>query len=244
MDDDVAKGPGETDVLGPSCVGVFGVRIVGHHNNVLVRGVFDRRQLKSAHLAGELAEVILVKPCREVLDAGFAAPQRPKVDHYRCNLLRGRTIPGVRGVGYQVSSATVLYQERETQVEDARVEGDDLWLTLPRLTATSGWELKPEGVCMDEICVPVPDARRPALLRDDPSGTLFNLTEFAKVIDQPFAHDENQAAWYFGPPSWEWKTRQASRRAPDFTLPDLSGEPHSLSELNGKKVFLLFWASW
>jgi peroxiredoxin len=32
--------------------------------------------------------------------------------------------------------------------------------------------------------------------------------------------------------------------APDFTLPDLDGRMHSLSDYRGKKVFLLAWASW
>ncbi len=35
------------------------------------------------------------------------------------------------------------------------------------------------------------------------------------------------------------------QRAPDFTLPDLSGTPFSLSGLSGKKpVLLIFWATW
>ena len=32
--------------------------------------------------------------------------------------------------------------------------------------------------------------------------------------------------------------------APDFTLPDLEGRLHSLSEHRGKKVLLVTWASW
>ena len=36
----------------------------------------------------------------------------------------------------------------------------------------------------------------------------------------------------------------ASLEAPDFTLPDLDGRPHSLSEHRGKKVFLVAYASW
>jgi hypothetical protein len=143
-----------------------------------------------------------------------------------------------------VAAATVLYQESETQAEGARAEGPELWLTLPALTAVSGWELKPEGVCKEETCVPVPDARRSALIRSEASGTLFNLTEFARLIQQPFAYDENRAVWYFGPAGWEWKDRMTSRQAPDFELPDLAGRLHSLSELRGRKVFLLFWASW
>jgi len=143
-----------------------------------------------------------------------------------------------------MSAATVLYQERELVAQNAEPQGDELWLTLPELTSVSGWALKPEGVCKDEACVPVPEARRAALIRDGASGPLFNLTEFARWTEQPFAHDENNAAWYFGPAGWDWKDRLASRVAPDFSLPDLDGHVHTLSELRGKKVFLLFWATW
>ena len=139
---------------------------------------------------------------------------------------------------------TVLYQERESRIDAAPDDGDELWVTLPELTAASGWELKPEGVCLEEVCVPVPDARLPALIRKETSGTLFNLTEFARLIQQPVAHDKKNAVWYFGPAAWEWKTRLISTEAPDFSLPDLNGRMHSLSELRGRKLFLLFWASW
>jgi AhpC/TSA family len=143
-----------------------------------------------------------------------------------------------------MAGATVLYEDRETQVDGARMEGDALWLTLPALTAVSGWELKPEGVCKDEICVPVPEARREALLRTELSPALFNLSEFARLIEQPVAGDQVNSVWYFGPAGWEWKTRLSSREAPDFALPDLAGNSHRLSDLRGQKVFLLFWASW
>ncbi len=143
-----------------------------------------------------------------------------------------------------MSTATVLYQDREPQEVSAEPHGEELWLKLSELTAVSGWQLKPEGVCKEEICVPVPDTRRLALIRDGGSGAMFNLTEFARLIDQPFARDEKTGVWYFGPAGWEWKDRLTSREAPDFSLPDLGGEMHTLSELRGKKVFLLFWASW
>jgi hypothetical protein len=157
---------------------------------------------------------------------------------------RGWTIPGLAPVHSYVAAATVLYPDREARVESAEVDGDALWLSLSELTAASGWELKAEGVCKDEICVPVPDALLPQLIRKEPSRTLFNLTEFARLIEQPVAHDGSHSVWYFGPAGWEWKTRLASRMAPDFALPDLSGEVRTLEDLRGKKVFLLFWASW
>ena len=34
------------------------------------------------------------------------------------------------------------------------------------------------------------------------------------------------------------------KKVPDFTLNDLSGKPHKLSEFRGKKVVLVFWATW
>ena len=38
--------------------------------------------------------------------------------------------------------------------------------------------------------------------------------------------------------------RLASLEAPDFVLPDLTGTPHRLSQLRGRKVFLVSWAPW
>ena len=143
-----------------------------------------------------------------------------------------------------MAGATVVSQDGVSHLDNALIEGDELWLTLSGLTAASGWELKPEGVCKDEICVPVTEARLHQLVRKDPSGTLFNLTEFARLIEQPVAHDAKNAAWYFGPAGWDWQSRLTSRLAPDFALPDLAGQPHTLYELRGKKIFLLFWASW
>jgi len=150
------------------------------------------------------------------------------------------TISTGHRVSEYVPKATLLYQDAETQVDAARIDGDQLWLALSGLEAATGWDLEPEGVCKSGICVPVPDARRSELIRDD----LFNLTAFADLIQQPVAHDKKNSIWYFGPAGWEWKSRLTSRHAPDFTLPDLAGQSHSLSELRGKKVFLLFWASW
>jgi hypothetical protein len=143
-----------------------------------------------------------------------------------------------------VAEATVLFQGTESHQKGARLEGDELWLTLADLTSATGWALKPEGVCKDEICVPVPAARRSALIHEDPSGPEFDVTEFARLIEQPFAHNAKHAVWCFGSPAWEWKTRLASGMAPDFSLPDLAGHVHTLSELRGNKVFLLFWATW
>ena len=140
--------------------------------------------------------------------------------------------------------ATVLYQAKTTSIGRVVTAGDDLWLTVPDLSASTGWELKPEGVCRDEVCIPIPAERTSAFIREEGTETWFNLIEFARFLDQPYAYDATHHAWYFGAASEEWGNRLIPTIAPDFTLPDLEGNLYSLSDFRGRKVFLLCWASW
>jgi hypothetical protein len=124
-------------------------------------------------------------------------------------------------------------------------EGDgDAWLPLGALPEATGWEHKPEGVCRDEVCIPVPAALEGSLFREAAGETWFNLTAFARHVGQPYAHDPGRRVWSFGPPAHTWGRSGGTGPAPDFTLPDFSGRPHSLSEYRGTKVFLVTWASW
>lgn len=141
-------------------------------------------------------------------------------------------------------TATVLYQDNVTTIADAIETGDDLWLTLPALHRAGGWELKPQGVCRDQICIPLPNGESSRYLRQEQGEQWFNLSAFARLIEQPLAHDSAHHAWSFGPPAWEWKARLTTRQAPDFTLADLQGRAYSLSSFHGKKVLLALWASW
>ena len=92
---------------------------------------------------------------------------------------------------------------------------------------------------------PLPKARKQEFLETKPgaSDELFNLTAFASLVHQPVAHDVATSTWYFGLRS-DQQQGLASLRAPDFTLPDMDGKMHSLSDFRGKKVFLVTWASW
>lgn len=141
-------------------------------------------------------------------------------------------------------AVTLLQNETETTLPNADASGDDLWLSLPDLTKATGWEIKPEGVCRDTACVALPEDRIESFLRGEGADERFNVAEFARLIEQPIAHNDVNDAWYIGPPAWEWKDRLAGGQAPDFTLPGFEGRPHSLSDYRGKKVFLLAWASW
>jgi hypothetical protein len=120
----------------------------------------------------------------------------------------------------------------------------DLWLTLDDLTRATGFVLKPQGVCRKELCFPLPAARKSEFLINRGSTQWFNLSAFARMLHQPIAYDDALATWYFGPRPEVQSNYLASFQAPNFTLPDMDGKPHSLSDFRGKKVLIITWASW
>ncbi len=145
----------------------------------------------------------------------------------------------------QVSTQpTVIYNDKSTPIAHGELKGNEFWLALPDLLAATDWELKPEGVCRGELCVPVPEGNSATLIDNSRDRPLFNLTAFARHIEQPYVHDAKHNVWVFGPQGMDWRERLTSASAPDFTLSDLNGNSYSLSNFHGKKVMLAFWASW
>ena len=136
----------------------------------------------------------------------------------------------------------IIYKGRVSEIAGAKAEGDNLWLTDADLTRASGWELKPEGACIGDVCVPIPPARASEFVRD--GGRAFNLAALAGHLGQPVVHDDTNGAWYFGEAAAKRRATLASLEAPDFALPDLDGKIHRLSDYRGKKVLLAAWASW
>jgi hypothetical protein len=70
------------------------------------------------------------------------------------------------------------------------------------------------------------------------------LVERAQAAGRPAAVDGEAGAAYLGVSAPERGRQLASLEAPDFTLPDLAGRLHSLSDHRGKKVFLVTYGSW
>jgi hypothetical protein len=147
----------------------------------------------------------------------------------------------------KIVTVTLLHATRPPFGVAATPEGDDLWLSAEALPAATGWELKPEGLCQADRCVRVPHGV--ALVRKDHSTAMgrqdqVNLTALAGLLGQPVIRDPAHAVWCFGEAAPARRAAWQSLQAPDFTLPDLDGRPHSLSDYRGKKVFLVSWASW
>ena len=104
---------------------------------------------------------------------------------------------------------------------------DSLEIDPAQFLRATGWELKPEGACRGDVCVPLPDR---------------SLAEIARRLGMPLVQDEAHGLWSLGPAVEA--ILPAGGEAPDFALPDLAGEVHQLSEQRGQKVLILAWAPW
>ena len=70
------------------------------------------------------------------------------------------------------------------------------------------------------------------------------IEELAARGDRPLAVDREERVACLGVAAPARVAALASLEAPDFTLPDLAGRPHTLSAHRGRKVLLVAWASW
>jgi len=142
------------------------------------------------------------------------------------------------------NTRTVIYGGLATEVAVATDSSSDLWITTSDLSRATRFVIKPQGVCRDELCFPLPKNRKAEFVSKKGTTTWFNLSAFAKLIKQPVVVDHKNGVWYFGARDAEQNGYLTSLEAPNFTLPDLNGKPHSLADFRGKKVLLVTWASW
>jgi hypothetical protein len=134
-------------------------------------------------------------------------------------------------------SVTILYGETALVSDEAREDGERLWLSPDDLRAATGWYPQPQGLCRGDACVPLGDGATDAHGR-------VNVVALAERLNQPVVHDGGRSAWAFGVSSSQRSQELQSLTAPDFTLPDLDGKLHSLSDYRGKKVFLHSYGSY
>ena len=132
---------------------------------------------------------------------------------------------------------TLIDHGRPLTVEGV-IAGDTICLSPDAVERTLGWELRPQGLCRGDTCVPVRD--RAALLR----AHGIDLGTLARLLDRPLAADVEAGVAVLGTSAGDRASRLASMEAPDFTLPDLEGRLHSLHDHRGKKTLLIAWASW
>ena len=137
----------------------------------------------------------------------------------------------------RTESFTILDEGRATEVT-ASIDGTRTRIAAADLERALGWQLKPEGFCKAGVCVPASGA--PGVVED---GSV-DLARLAELLHTPAAIDLEARAAAFGVPASDRAAAMATLQAPDFRLPDLAGDWHSLSGHRGKKVLLIAHASW
>lgn len=110
-------------------------------------------------------------------------------------------------------------------------------LDAAAVASLTGWVFKPEGLCRDEVCVPVRD---PDLVVDG----RIDAARFASALGRPAVVDAGAGVIALGEPSAVRGGAITSGLAPDFTLPTLAGDTFSLSSVGRHKKLLLAWSSW
>lgn len=106
-------------------------------------------------------------------------------------------------------------------------------LHIPReeFEAGTGWELKAEGACKGEICVP---------LHEQP-GEVVQVAPIAEALGMPLVSGPTTGLWALGPATHNARALTTSI-APDLVLPDLAGNNFTLRSLLGQKVLVYAWA--
>jgi hypothetical protein len=109
---------------------------------------------------------------------------------------------------------------------------DRLEVSTEDFQRRTGWEIKPEGACKGDACIP---------LRRSTPDCLY-IDEVAERLGMALVHDAAHGLWALGPESGG--RALLSAELPDITLPDRNGEQFSLRSLRGTRVIMVAWASW
>jgi len=104
---------------------------------------------------------------------------------------------------------------------------DSLDIDAEAFHAATGWEIKPEGACKGEVCVPLPNG--------------FDLQPTTDLLGMAVVADESSGTWAIGPESLTGRAL-VTATAPEMVLNDVDGNEFRLSSMRGKKVVLVAWA--
>jgi hypothetical protein len=136
-----------------------------------------------------------------------------------------------------VTTITILDDGRATPV-DAAVRDDQVRFDATGFADATGWQLKPEGLCRGEVCVPA--RSRPDVVVDG----RVDAAAAADLLRRAVLVDSANGVVAFGDAASAVTSELAARHAADFTLPQLDGTPFTFSSIGRKKKLLFAWASW
>ena len=100
-----------------------------------------------------------------------------------------------------------------------------------------GWELKPEGLCKDDSCIPYTPL-------NEPDNGFVDFLDVANTLGFSSVLDVDLGLAAVDTFSLIRSSALKDREAPNIELPDVDGELHSLSEWSDKKKLLVAFSSW
>jgi hypothetical protein len=106
---------------------------------------------------------------------------------------------------------------------------DTMELTPEQFAAGTGWEIKPQGACKAEVCVPLA------------ASVSFDAHATATRLGMAMVHDAASGLWAIGPESFNQRAL-VTAEAPELVLNDINGHEFRLSSLRGRKVVLVAWS--
>jgi hypothetical protein len=136
-------------------------------------------------------------------------------------------------------SATVLYQGRKITLSEI-ASGDGLLISPEDLPRVNGFELKAQGACYADMCIPMNDQ----LLVEQDGKQWFDLAAFADLLGQPYVVDKDANVWSFAEIPARREGMLVDGMAPDFEVIDRAGKVIRMTDLKGKKALIVTWSSW
>ena len=136
----------------------------------------------------------------------------------------------------------ILANGKTAEVAQRTDADGTLWIRLHELPEATGWQMKPQGACLGELCVPLPPDKRDEWIADADDWVWFCYSDFADMIGQRYVRDGD--VWSLGSVPQARQTGLESANAPDFEMTQRDGETLRLSDLRGNKVVLFTWSSW
>ena len=136
-------------------------------------------------------------------------------------------------------STTVLYQGRAVTLAETGA-GDGLLVRRDDLPRVNGFELKPEGVCRDGLCIPINED----LLVGQDGREWFDLAAFADLVGQPYVADKPAGVWSFAEMPARRDSMMVDAMAPEFEVTDRQGKRIGTADLKGRKALIVTWSSW
>ncbi|MXX01297.1 MAG: redoxin domain-containing protein [Acidimicrobiia bacterium] len=136
----------------------------------------------------------------------------------------------------------ILANGKMTKVAQRTDDTERLWVRVVDLPGATGWQMKPQGMCLGEMCVPLPDDRVEEWIADAEDWVWMCYSGFADMIGQKYVRDGD--VWSLGSVPEVRRSGLEAAIAPDFELTERNGERLRLSDFRGRKVVLFTWASW